>query len=234
MQGTHPVSGSGNSQLLLCAQMPSSNTILVEGPVGPIETIVDDPGSPHGLALIAHPHPLFGGTNNNKVAYTLAHCLRDLGYLALRPNFRGVGRTAGAHDHGDGETDDLLAVLAYGARRSHDLALPVVLAGYSFGAFVQTRVARRLAENGQPATRLVLVGLAAGRAEEGWPYQPEPVPRGSLLIHGERDTTIPLANVLAYAEPLELPVTVIPGADHFFHGRLKLIREIVQVHCTGA
>lgn len=212
--------------------MPSSHTILIEGPAGPIETIVDEPAPPRGLALVAHPHPLFGGTFDNKVAYTLAHALRDLGYRALRPNFRGVGRSAGAHDHGDGETDDLLAVLAYAARHLRDdPALPVVLAGFSFGAFVQTRVARRLAATGRPPTLLVLVGLATGRAEEGWPYQPEPVPRGSLLVHGDRDTTIPLAHVLAYAEPLELPVTVVPGADHFFHGRLKLLREIVKAYC---
>jgi alpha/beta superfamily hydrolase len=210
----------------------AASTILVDGPVGPIETLVDEPESRRGLALVAHPHPLLGGTNNNKVVYTLAHCLRDLGYLALRPNFRGVGKSAGAHDSGQGETDDMLAVLEHAARRwGAAEPLPVVLAGYSFGAFVQTRVAKRLAETGRPPARLVLVGLATGRVAVDWPYQPAPVPRGSLLIHGSLDTTIPLVNVFAYAEPLELPVTVIPGADHFFHGRLKLIRDIVEAHC---
>jgi uncharacterized protein len=213
----------------------ASSNIVIAGPAGPIETLVDEPDSLRGLALVGHPHPLLGGTNNNKVVYTLAHCLRDLGYLALRPNFRGVGKSAGAHDSGQGETDDMLAVLEHAARRwGRAEPLPVVLAGYSFGAFVQTRVAKRLAEAGSPAARLILVGLAAGRAEEAWPYLPEPVPRGSLLVHGSLDTTIPLVNVFAYAEPLELPVTVIPGADHFFHGRLKLIRDIVEAHCPKA
>jgi len=209
----------------------ASSTILFDGPAGPIETIVDEPTSLRGLALVCHPHPLLGGANNNKVVYTLAHCLRDLGHLALRPNFRGVGKSAGDHDHGQGETDDMLALLDHAAQRwGSGAPLPVVLAGFSFGAFVQTRVAKRLTEAGRPPARLILVGLATGRAERDWPYQPEPIPRGSLLIHGSLDTTIPLEDVLAYAEPLELPVVVIPGADHFFHGRLQLIRHIIAAH----
>jgi len=206
-----------------------SETMLVEGPAGSVETLVDQPEILHGLALVAHPHPLFGGTNSNKVVYTLAHCLRDLGYLALRPNFRGVGKSGGAHDHGLGETEDLLAVHD-AARGRWDAAhvLPVVLAGFSFGAFVQTRVAKRLAESGRPAEQLILVAMAAGQTEGNQNYRPEPVPRGSVLIHGGRDTTVPLANVLAYAEPLDLPVAVIPGADHFFHGRLHILRELIE------
>jgi len=208
-----------------------SQTLFVDGPAGAVQTLVDEPDALRGLALVAHPHPLFGGTNTNKVAYTLAHGLRDLGYLALRPNFRGVGKSEGTHDDGRGETLDLLAVLDHAAARwGAGQRLPVVLAGFSFGAYVQTRVARRLAEGGRPASRIVLVGLAAGRPEDPWPHQPEAVPPGSILIHGERDTTIPLASVLAYAEPLDLPVIVIPGADHFFHGRLQLIRDILAAH----
>jgi hypothetical protein len=205
-----------------------SQTIFFDGLAGPVQTLVDDPETLRGLALVAHPHPLFGGANNNKVVYTLAHCLRDLGYLALRPNFRGVGHSAGAHDDGHGETDDLVAVLEQaGTRWGGGKALPVVLAGFSFGAFVQTHVARRLREAGRPAERVILVGLAAGPLGYGRPWLPEPGPPDSILIHGDRDTTVPLANVLAYAEPLGLPVTVIPGADHFFDSRLQLIRDIV-------
>jgi alpha/beta superfamily hydrolase len=207
----------------------ASETVLVNGPAGPVQTLLDEPEALTGLALIAHPHPLLGGANTNKVVYTLAHCLRDAGYLALRPNFRGVGQSAGTHDHGVGETEDLLAVLDH-ARGRWDPSgvLPVLLAGYSFGAFVQTRVAKRLAEGGRPAEQLVLVAMAAGPVEGNRHYQPEPVPRASVLIHGGRDSTVPLANILAFAEPLDLPVTVIPGADHFFHGRLHLVREIVE------
>jgi alpha/beta superfamily hydrolase len=207
----------------------ASETVLIEGPAGPVQTLVDQPETVRGLALVAHPHPLLGGANNNKVVYTLAHCLRDLGYLALRPNFRGVGKSAGIHDDGVGETEDLLAVLdAAKGRWDAANALPVLLAGYSFGAFVQTRVAKRLAEGGRPAEQLILVAMAAGQVEGNRTYRPEPVPRGSMLIHGGRDATVPLANVLAFAEPLDLPVIVIPGADHFFHGRLHILREIVE------
>ncbi|MGD0835067.1 MAG: alpha/beta hydrolase [Polyangia bacterium] len=207
----------------------ASETVLVDGPAGPVQTLIDEPETLRGLALVAHPHPLFGGANNNKVVYTLAHCLRDFGYLALRPNFRGVGKSAGVHDHGEGETEDLLAVLDYAiGLRDASHALPVLLAGYSFGAFVQTRVAQRLAGGGRPAEQLILVAIATGQVEGNRYYRPEPVPRGSLLIHGGRDTTVPLANVLAFAEPSDLPVTVIPGADHFFHGRLAVLREIVE------
>jgi alpha/beta superfamily hydrolase len=206
----------------------ASETVLIDGPVGQVQTLVDEPETLRGLALVAHPHPLFGGANNNKVAYTLAHGLVDVGYLVLRPNFRGVGKSAGVHDQGNGETEDLLAVLGHArARWDASCTLPVLLAGYSFGAFVQTRVAKRLAEDGHPAEQLILVAMAAGAVEGARHYQPEPIPRGSLLIHGGRDTTVPLANVLAYAEPLDLLVSVIPGADHFFHGRLRLLREII-------
>jgi alpha/beta superfamily hydrolase len=209
----------------------ASRSILIDGPVGPIETIVDEPDGYRGLAVVAHPHPLLGGTNNNKVAYTLAHGLRDLGYMALRPNFRGVGKTAGTHDQGLGETDDLLAVLDHAARvLCHGQTLPVVLAGFSFGAFVQTRVAGRLAEAGRPASRLVLVGLPTGRPGDNWPYVPDPAPASAILIHGERDSTIPLGNVMAYAEPQGIAVCVVPGADHFFHGRLQLLRDILRAH----
>jgi pimeloyl-ACP methyl ester carboxylesterase len=144
----------------------ASETVLIGGPTGPVQTLVDEPETLRGLALVAHPHPLIGGANNNKVVYTLAHCLRDFGYLALRPNFRGVGKSAGIHDHGVGETEDLLAVLDYARGRWDPLhGLPVLLAGYSFGTFVQTRVAKRLAEAGQPAEQLILLAMAAGPIE---------------------------------------------------------------------
>ncbi|MBW7902752.1 MAG: alpha/beta hydrolase [Rhodocyclaceae bacterium] len=199
--------------------------ILIDGPAGKIEVIVENPGAPRGIALVGHPHPLFGGANTNKVAHSLARTFVALGYAAFRPNFRGVGNSDGAHDEGGGETEDMLAVLAEAKRRCGDL--PVALAGFSFGAFVQTRVARRLAEAGHPAQRLVLVGTAAGFVEGTRSYDTEAVPGDTLVIHGSADETVPLANVLKWAEPLDLPVIVVPGADHFFHRRLHLIRDIV-------
>lgn len=202
----------------------------VTGPVGRIETLQDEPsallnGSRRGIALVAHPHPSGGGANTNKVAWTLAKTLARLGYVALRPNFRGVGETEGHHDEGEGETQDLLAVLADARARFGDL--PTVLAGFSFGAYCQTFVAQRLFEAERPAARLVLVGLAAGAVEGARHYAPRAVPPETLVIHGSEDVTVPLANVLAWATPQELPVVVVPGADHFFHRRLHLIRDIV-------
>lgn len=203
----------------------SEESILIDGPVGPIEIIVENPGAPRGIALVCHPHPLFGGANTNKVAQTLARTFARLGYVALRPNFRGVGQSAGTHDDGRGESADMLAVLADARCRYGDL--PVALAGFSFGAYVQTRVARALAEANHPAQRLVLVGTAAGHVEGARQYETEAVADDSIVIHGSEDSTVPLANVLAWATPLELPVIVIPGADHFFHRRLHVIRNIV-------
>lgn len=206
----------------------ASQSHLIDGPGGKIEVLVDRPEQVRGIALVAHPHPLFGGANTNKVTYTLARTLRDLGFLVLRPNFRGVGQSEGAHDHGVAETEDLLAVLAWGRQQwLTDQALPTVLAGFSFGAFVQTRVARRLAEAGTPARRLILVGTATGFVEGARKYDTEAVGPDTLVIHGSSDVTVPLANVLAWAEPLDVPVVVVPGAEHFFHGRLNSLRSII-------
>jgi alpha/beta superfamily hydrolase len=185
----------------------------IPGPAGAIELIVEEPlQAPRGIALVCHPHPLFGGTAENKVVQTLA-------------NFRGVGASAGSHDEGDGETEDMLAVLEWAHGRYGDL--PVVLAGFSFGAYVQTRVARRLAQAGRKAERLVLVAVAAGTVGGARHYELESVPIDTVVIHGDLDETVPLANVLAWARPLELHVVVVPGADHFFHHKLNNIRDIV-------
>jgi len=197
---------------------PGSRRELVAGLAGRIECAVDAPqGEPRGVALVAHPHPLYGGTLDNKVVQTLARALLELGYESWRPNFRGVGESAGAYDEGRGEVEDLATVLAHAQARAG--SAPPVLAGFSFGAAMQARLASRI-----KAARLVLVGIAVNH------FEVPAVPPGSLVIHGEKDDTVPLAEVLAWAEPQELPVVVLPGADHFFHRRLHLLRAIVRHH----
>lgn len=206
---------------------------LLRGPAGHIEALIDAPEAVRGIALVCHPHPLFGGANTNKVAHTLARVFRDLGYAALRPNFRGVGGSEGEHDHGVGETEDMLAVLSWAQSRWG--FLPLALGGFSFGGFVQTRVAARLADGMTPARRIALVGLAAGTAADGArQYDTGPLPKAvpTLVIHGEHDETVPLANVLDWARPQEQPVVVVPGADHFFHGKLHVIRDLMTAAWT--
>lgn len=198
---------------------------LLNGPDGIIEVLIDTPEKARGIAIVAHPHPLFGGANTNKIAHTLARTFRDLGYAAVRPNFRGVGESAGEHDHGIAETEDLLAVLAWAQSRWG--SLPIGIGGFSFGAFVQTRVVARLEASITPPRHVVLVGVAAGEVTGARSYTTEPVPSHSLVIHGELDETVALANVLDWARPQSLPVIVVPGADHFFHGKLNIIRDIV-------
>ena len=146
-------------------------------------------------------------------------------WASLRPNFRGVGQSEGQHDHGGAETEDLLAVLAWSQSRWG--SLPIGLGGFSFGAFVQTRVAARLAPGVTPPERVILVGTAAGEVTGARSYTTEAVPAGSLIIDGENDETVHLQNVLDWARPQELPVVVVPGADHFFHGKLHVIRDII-------
>lgn len=204
---------------------PTTQLLHIEGPAGIIETRIESPAEPRGLALVCHPHPLFGGSNENKVVRTLSSALVRLGHAVLMPNFRGVGASAGQHDGGQGETRDMLIVLDEAWRIFGEL--PLTLAGYSFGAYVQTRLASRLAESGQAAKHLALVGLATGHVNGARQYTAQTVPKDTLVIHGSADETVPLANLLTWAEPQELPLIVIPGADHFFHRRLHLIRNII-------
>ena len=198
--------------------MTASERILIPGPAGLIETVIDTPdATPVGIALVAHPHPLYGGTLDNKVAQILAKTMVELGYAAVRPNFRGVGQSEGVHDEGNGETDDLVATVHAVRARLALPEAPLVLAGFSFGSLVVSRVALRIT-----ASRMVFVGTAVTRGRV------EPVPEDSIVIHGEKDDVVPLDLVLRWAEPQELPVVVIPGADHFFHRRLHVIRNIIR------
>lgn len=198
---------------------------FIEGPAGAIELAIDRPLEPRaggGTVVVSHPHPLFGGTMHNKVVQTLARAAVQAGWVVVRHNFRGVGASAGVHDHGVGETDDLLAVIASQAPQG-----PLGLAGFSFGGFVTCSGVGRL--HGQrPLERLVLVGTATGR------FQVPPVPAElhpqTLVVHGELDDTVPLAAAMAWARPQSLPVTVVPGVEHFFHGQLPLLKALTLRH----
>lgn len=210
----------------------STRTLQIPGPAGPIDVAVDLPSVPiQGIGLVAHPHPLYGGTRDNKVVQTLARAMLATGYAVWRPNFRGVGATAGEHDHGQGETDDLMAVLA---AAQADPTIPaaararLALAGFSFGSFVLSRVVARLPASQRAAVPVMLVGVAAQR------FAVEEVPATTLVIHGEVDDVVPLAAVLNWARPQNLPVVVLPGADHFFHRRLTQLKRLVVAHLLAA
>jgi uncharacterized protein len=197
----------------------STERSTIDGPAGALEIAQNVPETaPRGIALVAHPHPLQGGTLDNKVAQTLAKTFYALGYVAVRFNFRGVGQSEGTFDDGAGEAADALAALRFAQARfdTAGSSLPVVLAGFSFGAFVQTRVAPSVA-----AERLVLVGPAVRRMETAV------VPADTIVIHGEEDDVVPLPEVFAWARPQQLPVVVFPGCGHFFHGRLPHLQRTI-------
>ena len=194
-----------------------------QGQAGRMEVLRDDPvGSPLGCAFVAHPHPLFGGTMDNKVVQTLARAHVQAGWTVFRFNFRGVGDSEGVHDAGLGECEDLLSLIAQAAPQG-DLAL----AGFSFGSFVVSQALQRL--HGQREVRsLVFVGTAASR------FAVADIPADwaarLLVLHGLDDDTVPLQSVLDWAKPQNLPVTVVPAGGHFFHGQLPQLRRWVHRH----
>ena len=206
----------------------ATRKLQLTGAAGVIEALVDDAvlttaqPAPRGMAIIAHPHPLFGGTMDNKVVHTLARAFVQSGWTALRFNFRGVGASQGVYDEGRGELDDLLGVVAQTAP-----AGMLAMAGFSFGSFVVTHAVRALWVQ-RNIDKIVLVGAAASRFDLA-PLLPDAHER-SLVVHGEHDDTVPLADVMDWARPQQLPVTVVPGGGHFFHGQLPLLRSLVARH----
>ena len=188
-----------------------------QGPAGRIECAVDTPAEASvGVAVICHPHPQHGGTLDNKVAQTLARAAVQLGWRAVRFNFRGVGQSGGAWDEGRGEVEDALAVIA--AHR--EAGQPLLLGGFSFGAYVAATAATRLAD-GETAQRLALVGPSTQRQR-----MPE-VPEDTVVIDGEADEVVPLSATLDWARPQSLPVIVFPGVGHFFHGQLTRLKNVL-------
>ncbi|HUP97582.1 MAG TPA: alpha/beta fold hydrolase [Usitatibacter sp.] len=213
--------------------MPAAITrTLLDGAAGRIEVASAFPDHPRAVAVIAHPHPLFGGTMDNKVITTLAKAYADAGIAAFRFNFRGVGGTEGRHDEGSGETEDMLQVIAHA--RASVAGVPLHLAGFSFGGAIATRASDRA-----DFAQLVLVAPGFRRiSAHGMGAAPDPndphlgsagrhTAANTLVIHGDLDETVPLADSLAWATVREVPVAVVPGGEHFFHRKLHVLREIV-------
>jgi alpha/beta superfamily hydrolase len=207
----------------------NTNRFTIAGPVGKIEILSDAPeGTPAGIAVIAHPHPLLGGNAEHKIPLQLAKIFQARGFVTVRPNFRGMDGTEGKHDGGPGEADDLVAVIRH-LQHEHP-GLPLALAGFSFGAFVQALVARRLLDAGEAVAHLVLSGIPWGPVAGNRSYDTPGVPGDTLVVHGEKDENVPLPSVLDWARPQELPVVVIPGANHFFTGKLPVFQRIVAAY----
>ena len=205
-----------------------TQSLTLTGSAGPIEAVLDLPEAdlfeaPHGTAVIAHPHPQFGGTMTNKVVQTIARACVQCGWRAVRFNFRGVGASGGHYDEGRGEVDDMLAVVAQTAPADQ----PLLLAGFSFGGFIAARAIDTLHPQ-RAIAGAVLVGTAASRFDV--PPVPAELHPQTLVVHGEQDDTVPLASVMDWARPQSLPVTVVPGGEHFFHGQLPLLKALVVRH----
>lgn len=194
----------------------------IPAPSGVLHGLVHMPEvEPRAIAVVAHPLPTMGGTMDNKIVTTLAKTFAELGFIALRFNFRGVGESSGEYDEGNGETEDALAIARY-AQQEFGAQLPLILAGFSFGGYVQARAAAQL-----HARKLVLIAPAVGR------FAMPHVPAGSLIVHGELDEVVTLNDMLAWARPQHLPIVVVPEAEHYFHGRLHQLKEIVSQHFLG-
>jgi uncharacterized protein len=205
---------------------PQTQRSTIQGPTGVLELAIDDAeagsGPAKGVAIICHPHPVHGGTMDNKVAQTLARACVLAGWRAVRFNFRGVGASTGTWDEGRGEVDDAMAVLQ--AQAAPGTA--VLVAGFSFGGYVAATVAERAAATHQVA-QVVLIGPATQS------FAVPTVPKHTLVVHGEHDDVVPLSATMDWARPQALPVVVVPAGGHFFHGQLGLLKQLVVRHLTG-
>jgi uncharacterized protein len=208
---------------------PRAERIAIPGPAGALQTLIEMPpeeGGPNVAAfgVVCHPHPLYGGTLDNKVVYTLARAFQEHDAPAMRFNFRGVGDSAGSYDDGRGEAADALAVIDWGRRRWPDAA--VWLAGFSFGGAVAVRIAAQA-----KAARLVAVAPAVDRIDPAGAARPL---CPWLIVQGDADDVVPPAAVLGWARSLEAApgvrapqLQVLPGVGHYFHGRTSQLRDVV-------
>lgn len=200
-----------------------TQTLTLQAGAGRVQAVCDKPQGPSkGLAVVAHPHPLFGGTMDNKVVQTLARACVAADWDCLRFNFRGVGDSEGTYDEGRGETEDLLQLV-----NQWPTDMPLVLAGFSFGAFVACQAVQALWPSAR-VQKILLVGTAVTHFDAP-PLPPDALDH-SLVLHGETDDTVALSAVMDWARPQALPVMVLPGTGHFFHGQLPLLKSLALRH----
>jgi alpha/beta superfamily hydrolase len=201
---------------------------FVTGPAGRLQLTISLPaGTPVGIAMISHPQPLLGGTPRHIVPHSAARRISEAGWIAVRPSFRGVDGSEGSYEEGLGEAEDGLAIAAH--LRAEYPDLPLALVGFSFGAHVYARLACSL-EQMQPADAIVLMGLPIGTVPGGRDYESMPIPRRSLLLHGQDDAMAPLSALLEWGRAAHHPVVVFPGTDHFFKGCLEQALNLVTAH----
>lgn len=203
-----------------------------QGQAGDIDCVIDFPdGTPRGWALVLHPHPLHGGARDNKIVTTIARACVQHGMVAVRPNFRGVGLSHGQFDAAVGETHDMLALIEQFAQQYPQAAQgPWVLAGFSFGTSVAVQVYSALADTEQALPKALFL---FGSAVERFRFRDITVPSDTLLVHGELDDVVLLAEAMDFAREWSLPMVVVPDAGHFFHGKLPALKQLLQLRLAS-
>lgn len=213
---------------------------LFQGGAGGVDVAIDYPASePKAWAIILHPHPLFDGTRDNKVITTISRLLVSHGYVVLRPNFRGVGKSEGSFDEARGETHDMVAVVQqFLAENPQFAALPWIIGGFSFGSAVAAQLHQEIEDlisaDAAPSdltmpAALLLAGVGVWR----FSYREVNLPENTFVIHGEADDVIPLADAFQWLTEKKQAVTVLPGVGHFFHGALIELRKQLELYLKG-
>jgi alpha/beta superfamily hydrolase len=208
------------------SRAPRAERLAIPGPAGALEALIETPVDEAGgtapvsaFGVICHPHPLYGGTMDNKVVHTLARACGERGAPAIRFNFRGVGASAGSYDEGRGETEDALSVIAFGRARWPQATL--WLSGFSFGGAVAVLAAAR-----SHPRRVVLIAPGVTKIDV---TAAAPPACPWLIVQGDQDEMVPADFVLGWARSLEPApqIALMPGASHFFHGRINELRDLI-------
>lgn len=196
----------------------NARQFFIHGPVGQLDCLELSPSTDNilGVALVFHPDPKGGGTYTNKIVQTIAKALNSKGYLCYCPNLRGVGLSDGAHDFGNAEIEDGLAVYEYAIKHSSNM--PITLAGFSFGTRIASALANKILYDS-----LVLIGPAVTRYDVIVDN-----PGKTIVVHGDEDEVIPLVDVLQWSKIQNQPVISFPNSGHFFHGKLLQLNELLR------